>query len=216
MKKIGWVIGGLIMFLPFIFLVSGSSWLGYFTTDPKLSWLLLIGESLLFGVILIAINRFLTKAAPTLSFPNFKKQVGYAVLWAVIVIGLTVIIGNLPLDFIRHNQTSVKLDQAYQLMNSPLKWVNITVLCVTGPILEELGFRGVLTSYFQKLMGFYPAIILVAICFAIAHGLDFVKMPLLAIDSIGLSLMNRKFADIKTSIMSHIAYNLIATGLNFL
>ena len=89
----------------------------------------------------------------------------------------------------------------------------IISLCFLTPICEELGFRGVIQDYLASIFGYWPSVLITSLIFVFLHGLEIVASLCLLLAAIGFSLLNRASGTIKTSIVSHMTYNIIVTIL---
>lgn len=84
---------------------------------------------------------------------------------------------------------------------------NFVVVALFAPAVEELMFRGLGYTLLERL-GRWPAILLSALAFALAHGLV-EGFPLLVLFGGGLAYMRSRVASIVPGIFVHIAFNTI-------
>ena len=82
---------------------------------------------------------------------------------------------------------------------------NFVVVAVLAPIAEELLFRG-LGYTLLKPLGRWPAIVLTAVAFALAHGL-LEGFPLLVLFGAGLAYLRSRVGSIVPGILLHMAFN---------
>ncbi|MFK5280492.1 type II CAAX prenyl endopeptidase Rce1 family protein, partial [Lacticaseibacillus paracasei] len=61
--------------------------------------------------------------------------------------------------------------------------------------------------------GYWPSVLITSLIFVFLHGLEIVASLCLLLCAIGFSLINRASGTIKTSIVSHMTYNIIVTIL---
>jgi membrane protease YdiL (CAAX protease family) len=88
---------------------------------------------------------------------------------------------------------------------------NALVICVVAPVVEELTFRGLGYSLLARL-GRWPAIILVGILFALAHGLV-EAFPFLAAFGSMLAYLRSRVDSVYPGMLVHAFFNAIALVL---
>ena len=85
---------------------------------------------------------------------------------------------------------------------------NFVVIACVAPIVEELTFRGLGFSLLER-FGVWPAIVVVGITFALAHGL-FQAFPELAIFGCALAWLRAKTTSVYPGMLLHGTFNAIA------
>lgn len=96
-----------------------------------------------------------------------------------------------------------------QIENESYIWVFLSVV-ITGPIVEELLFRGIVFHYLEKIKAGYFPILVSGILFGLWHG-EAVQVVYTAILGIGFGFIYAKTRDFKIVIIMHILNNFLST-----
>ncbi|WP_366917434.1 CPBP family intramembrane glutamic endopeptidase [Lacticaseibacillus pantheris] len=201
-----------VLFLPLLCITSAPSLIGEWSQDVAFNWRYLVLTSVIsvsillwgchvFGVHNLRLHHKLT-----------RHQLLAAGLVALTVLITTIALENIP----QLSPMQSGADSAAQLLRGTLRWPMIVALCVTGPICEELAFRGILQGALQSALPRAGAITITAVVFAVCHGVELVNFIALTGISIAFSALNQRFNDTRTSILSHMIYNAIMTVIALL
>ncbi|MBQ6376407.1 MAG: HAD hydrolase-like protein [Lachnospiraceae bacterium] len=141
-----------------------------------------------------------------------KKKI--SVPSVLLIIGFTVTAANV------FNQVTVflpKKDAGYQVLEEGLKNANPIILllavCVIGPIMEELLFRGVIYRRLRDYMNVPWAAILSAAIFGLIHG-NVTQGVVAGIFGIFLALIYEHYGTLTACTIAHIANNTIASFMD--
>ncbi len=210
--KIIYLIYGLISILPLIVLAQLPVLTGSSNTKLFDNWLILIGTSIT-SILLLSLWFRKLSNHPIVAVTHFKKKLIVAVLWCLFSLTIALIFQNIFRGSNLINDADH--DQTVKLLKGPLKVPMIIQVSLISPICEEISFRGIVQTYFEKLFGFKIAMILTLLIFALLHGTSLQQIPMF-IFSLGLIYMDHHFADLTTSIMTHCLYNTVVTILNLI
>jgi uncharacterized protein len=212
LKKVQQLIIGIVLFIPFLYLSAWVSLVGYLFEGVLLNWLFIVIAAGISLPSLLSIDRHIKHPSKQQLNQPLKARYFYiAVIWAIFSVVLTLTLNNLaflpaPIDNVLQSSTA-------KILAGPLRWPMIISLCFLTPICEELGFRGVMQNYLSNIFGYWPSILITSLIFVFLHGYEIVASLCLFISTIGFSLFNRASGTMKTSIVSHMTYNIIVTIL---
>ncbi|MDP9383468.1 MAG: CPBP family intramembrane metalloprotease [Chloroflexota bacterium] len=91
----------------------------------------------------------------------------------------------------------------------------LPALSVVAPLVEELVFRGLLYRYLRGRMSMWPAVLLSAALFAVAHVYRVIMLPLF-IAGIALALLAERYKSILPTILLHALFNGVQITLLYL
>lgn len=126
-------------------------------------------------------------------------------------IGLAVLLlafGGLVTQYLGGAET-----QLDQIINSSLKarFVTAFLAAGTGPLVEELVYRGVLYAAFQRVLGMTWAVVLVSILFAGVHVLQYYNnlgvIAVVSLLSVALTLVRARTGRLLPSYIMHFVFN---------
>ncbi len=126
-------------------------------------------------------------------------------------IGLAVLllaVGGLMTWFLGGSET-----QLDQIINSSLKarFATAFLAAVTGPLVEELIYRGVLYSAFQRALGMTGAVVVVSTLFAGVHVLQYYNnlgvIAVITLLSVSLTLVRARTGSLLPSYVMHLVFN---------
>lgn len=197
-----------IPYLVYKQLTSGSvAGLG---TDPNLIFFTILGvlpaHVLTFVVVwFIVTQRGRRPFWPTVGWTwpqNFRplKTIGLAVLLLAAGSALTWQIGG-------------KETQLDQIINSSLKarFATAFLAAVTGPLVEELIYRGIIYSAFQRVFGMVAAVAVVSVLFAGVHVPQYYNnlgvLAVILLLSISLTLVRARSGSLLPSYVMHLVFN---------
>jgi membrane protease YdiL (CAAX protease family) len=179
-------------------------------TDPNLIFISILGvlpaHALTFLIVWLVVTRNGRRPFwQTLgwSWPrNFGpwKAIGLAVLLLAF--------GGLVTQYLGGAET-----QLDQIINSSLKarFVTAFLAAGTGPLVEELVYRGVLYAAFQRVLGMTWAVVLVSILFAGVHVLQYYNnlgvIAVVSLLSIALTLVRARTGRLLPSYIMHFVFN---------
>ena len=126
-------------------------------------------------------------------------------------IGLAVLllaVGSLITRYLGGSETQVD-----QIINSSLRarFATAFLAAVTGPLVEELVYRGVLYSAFQRVLGMTWAVVLVSALFAGVHVIQYYNnlavIAVIALLSVALTLARARSGSLLPSYVMHLVFN---------
>ena len=126
-------------------------------------------------------------------------------------IGLAVLllaVGGLMTRYFGGSET-----QLDQIINSSLKarFATAFLAALTGPLVEELVYRGVLYSAFQRTLGMTGAIVLVSALFAGVHVIQYFNnlgvIAVITLLSVSLTLVRARTSSLLPSYVMHLVFN---------
>ena len=109
----------------------------------------------------------------------------------------------IPLD-------SAVYDQFDQTMGAANVWVQIFAICITGPVVEELLFRGLIFRRLRDYLGVSAGVIVSALIFALMHG-NLYQGAYAFLFGIIMALLYEHFGTIWIPILAHALNNVSAT-----
>jgi membrane protease YdiL (CAAX protease family) len=183
-----------------------------FAKDPNLIFISILGVLpahilTVLVVWFVATNKGRRPFWPALGWTwtkNFRplKTIGLAVLLLVVGSAITWLIGG----------SETQLDQ---IINSSLKtrFVTAFLAAATGPLVEELVYRGILYSAFQRALGMSAAVAIVSALFAGVHVLQYYNnlgvIAVITLLSITLTLVRARSGSLLPSYVMHLVFNAI-------
>jgi hypothetical protein len=103
--------------------------------------------------------------------------------------------------------------QLDQLINSSYMARLVTAILAvsTGPLVEELIYRGVLYSAFQRVVGMFWSVVLVSLLFTAVHVYQYYKnfgvIAVIAVLSVSLTLVRARTGKLLPSFVMHVVFN---------
>lgn len=97
------------------------------------------------------------------------------------------------------------------LLRGPLGVLTVVASSIGSPILEELGFRGVILTKFERLTNRPIAAILAALFFVIAHLPGIIAGLSMFIFALVNTWLDRRYDSLVPGMVSHITYNVIVS-----
>lgn len=89
--------------------------------------------------------------------------------------------------------------------------LRVIAVCLLGPVVEELLFRGVAFSWLRERMAVAPTIALTAVGWSLLHyAYDWWVIAIIAVQGVWLGLARWRTGSVFVPIAMHIAYNLYA------
>ena len=120
---------------------------------------------------------------------------------------ITLVISTLPLS------SGEVYDSLEQSIGSANVVVRLLVVCISGPVAEELLFRGILYRRLRDYMGTAWAAVFSAVIFGVAHG-DLYQGLYAGIFGLVLALIYEHYGTLWICIFAHVVNNLSATFFN--
>ena len=173
----------------------------------KASLIALISNLLVVGVIVIdsRIRKVSLSSYTLLSKPIGGRGALMAVLaglsfsmWVSLMLSLLPIPDSL---MNRYNDASAFIGQN--------TFVDILSVCIVGPIVEELLFRGIVYKHLRICMSEYPAIILQAVIFAVLHGGSIVWVLYALVGGLLFGYIAMLSGSVRTTVIAHIMFNIL-------
>lgn len=121
---------------------------------------------------------------------------------------LLLVVGGLMTRYLGGKETEMD-----QIINSSLKtrFATAFLAAVTGPLVEELIYRGVLYSAFQRVIGMTWAVVLVSVLFAGVHVLQYYNnlgvIAVITLLSVALTLVRARTGSLLPSYVMHLVFN---------
>lgn len=129
--------------------------------------------------------------------------------WAAIGLAvLLLVVGGLMTRYLGGSETEMD-----QIINSSLKtrFATAFLAAVTGPLVEELIYRGVLYSAFQRVIGMTWAVVLVSLLFAGVHVLQYYNnlgvIAVITLLSVALTLVRARTGSLLPPYVMHLVFN---------
>lgn len=193
----------LILFFPILLITSAPSLVGEWSNDITLN-AVYVGVTSVISILILSLMCIKLKVlGMRIKFADWQGQVRDAVVLALATL--------LLLNILATVLSPIEDDSAVGVLHGQLKYPIMIALCLTGPITEELTFRGIYESVLNRLIAKKIAPIIIAMLFSLAHGVEVERIITFFVFSLGCSWLNRRYRDIKTSILSHLIYNTIVT-----
>lgn len=202
----------IIIFIPLFIITSAPSLIGEWSQSVIFNWwYLLITSIISIGLLLLIYNVFGVQSLKLRHKLTWHQFLAAGLLAVIFLVG-GIVLQNIP----PFNSSRLDSDSATKLIQGSLRYPMIVALCITGPICEELTFRGIVQNALRSFMPQTWAIITTSILFSVCHGIEPLKFLLLTAMAIGFSLLNQMFGDLRTSILSHTMYNTAMTFIAYL
>lgn len=93
--------------------------------------------------------------------------------------------------------------------------VMVLYVCIIGPMVEELGFRGICTEYLKRGFGFWPTCIIQAVFFGIMH-MNAMQASYAFVIGLGLGYVYMKTGNIIITMILHMCYNSFSTLISYI
>ncbi|MBQ2865916.1 MAG: CPBP family intramembrane metalloprotease [Clostridia bacterium] len=87
--------------------------------------------------------------------------------------------------------------------------MEIVAVCLVGPLVEEMLFRGIVYKHLRICMPEYPAVILQAVVFAVLHGGSIVWVAYALVGGLLFGYLTMLTGSIRASLLAHIMFNLL-------
>ena len=186
---------------------TAKAGLEQFLTDRS-TIISLVSELICLGVILVdaRIKRVKVKDYTLLAKPAGARNLTMAAIagfsfavWSAIVVSL------LPIP----DSVMSKYADAMSTIShvTPLDFV---MVCLLGPLVEEMIFRGIIYKHLRICMPEYPAIILQAVIFAVLHEGSIVWVAYALVGGLLMGYIAMLTGSIRASIATHVAFNLVS------
>lgn len=197
----------IITFIPLFIITSAPSLIGEWSQSVAFNWwYLLITSIVSISLLLMICNVFGVQSLQLRNKITWHQFLAAGLLTIIFLVA-GVVLQNIP----PFNSSQLDSDSATKIIQGSLRWPMIVALCITGPICEELTFRGIVQNALRSFMPQTWAIITTSIVFSACHGIEPLKFLLFTAMAISFSLLNQIFGDIRTSILSHMMYNMAMT-----
>ena len=153
---------------------------------------------------------------PNVSFRGYNpvKFVVGVILFAVgMLIVVQYMMSALAVLFPMWLAELMQLEEAAGLTDmTPLTLIYV---CIIGPMVEELGFRGLSTEYLRRGFGFWGTCIIQAIIFGVMH-MNPMQACYAFVIGLGLGYVYLKTGNIIVTMVLHMVYNSTTTGLSYI
>jgi membrane protease YdiL (CAAX protease family) len=178
-----------------------------FITDRSML-ISLIGNLLIIGVVLI--DTRIRRVKP-LDYTLLAKPVGVRNIVMAIITGisfsvwLSLMLTMLPIPeslMSEYNDLSSAIGHS-----SVLDFVSV---CLLGPLVEEMLFRGIVYKHLRICMPEYPAIILQAVVFAVLHGGSIIWVAYALVGGLLFGYIAMLTGSVRTSLAAHVAFNALS------
>jgi membrane protease YdiL (CAAX protease family) len=158
-----------------------------------------------YGILLLAaygIARFYTKPLRALGFRRFRRRWVW-LSFAVVV--LTVIVGRILEPFLHGGENQGFAPDHWEPQHAAAFGVNVVVLILLGPFVEEVFFRGLGVRVLAAFDGTL-AVVVTGIVFGLVHGI-LGALPPLALFGMGLGWVRLRSASVWPGFIAHATYN---------
>ena len=166
-----------------------------------------VGALVIYGILLLIVLAIAGFRRDLLGLrrPNsWKRAAGYGVL---LLVGVYIAIALI--DPLLHGAREQGLTpDRWEPSHAGAYAANFVAVAVVAPIVEELMFRGLGFSLLER-FGMWPAILIVGLTFAAAHGL-FEAFPELALFGCALAWLRAKTKSVYPGMLLHATFNSIA------
>jgi membrane protease YdiL (CAAX protease family) len=190
---------------------SGLSYLGRFTAgdgpdEPLYLWSSAVAGLIQFIVFLLLVW-LLARGRPARSYLALRRPSSWsraaAIAGALIV--LIWVLGLAMRPFLDPGEEQNLIPEGWDPSRAGPFAANFAVVALLAPVVEELMFRGLGYTLLEQL-GRWPAILLTALAFALAHGLV-EGLPILLLFGAGLAYLRSRVNSIVPGILVHAAFN---------
>ena len=203
--------GRLTVWASVVAIFSTLAYLGRFTGEDRADEPLYLWSSAVAGAIQCAIFLLLALAIargrPLREYLALRRPTswGQASAIAALVIVLIWVLGILMRPVADPGEEQNLLPEGWDPDRAAPFAANFVVVALLAPIVEELLFRGLGYTLLER-FGRWPAIVLTAVGFSLAHGLV-EGFPLLFVFGAGLAYMRSRVRSIVPGIVVHMAFN---------
>lgn len=204
--------GRLKGWLIFIAVFAALNYASRFTAGkPDPNVLYMWGAAVLAAVelaIILGIILFLARDRPRRDYFGLRRPrswwraVGLAVL---VLIGVFILAGILS-PLLHPAQEQGLVPKHWEPRHAAAFVANFVVVALLAPIVEELTFRGLGYTLLDERFGRRLAILLVGLCFGLAHGLV-EALPILAAFGAGLAFLRSRTWSVYPGILVHASFN---------
>lgn len=205
LKAIGGVLGVIILWRLALYIVNMACMLTY-TVSQSETISNVVRIVLLMIILILIINTELVKSE------NFKKisfsNIGNLLILSVGMDGIQALISkSLSTIFLSYLKVSESI------FNSSDSYLQLIIIVILGPILEEMLFRGIIFGYLKKNFNIIAAVIVQALVFGVVHG-NIVQGTYAFISGILLAIVYIHYESIFACIIVHMTINLLGTLVN--
>lgn len=205
LKAIGAVLGVIILWRLALYIVNMGCTLTY-TVSQSETISNVVRVVLLMIILILIINTELVKSE------NFKKisfsNIGNLLILSVGMDGIQALISK-SLSTIFPSYLKV----SESIFNSSDSYLQLIIIVILGPILEEMLFRGIIFGYLKKNFNIIAAVIVQALVFGVVHG-NIVQGVYAFISGILLAIVYLHYESIFACIIVHMTINLLGTLVN--
>jgi hypothetical protein len=147
---------------------------------------------------------------------GFARSAGRAAVFYLCATPHVLIFGLLAQGLLRAAGVTGEMQPVVQVLSSaqPL-WLRVYLVVLgvaVAPVAEEVLFRGILMPLILRRLGPAPAVLLVALFFALLHFNVFAFVPLFVI-GIGFGLSYLMSGDLRVPVMMHALFNAVSFAL---
>jgi membrane protease YdiL (CAAX protease family) len=192
---------------------STLAYVGRFTSDggpdePLYLWSSAVAGAIQFAIFLLLVL-LIARGRPLRRYLALQRPTswGRAAGIAGVLIVLVWLVGFALQPFVDPGEEQNLIPEGWDASRAGPFAANFVVVALLAPVVEELLFRGLGYTLLERL-GRWPAILLTAIGFALAHGLV-EGLPLLVVFGAGLAYMRSRVGSIVPGILLHMAFNAV-------
>lgn len=194
-----------------IAIFSTLAYVGRFTGDggadePLYLWTSAVAGAVQFGIFLLLVL-LIARGRPLRDYLALRRPSswGRAAAIAGVLVLLVWVLGLAMRPFVDPGEEQNLIPEGWEPSRAAPFAANFVVVALLAPVVEELLFRGIGYTLLERL-GRWPAIVVTAVGFALAHGLV-EGFPLLLLFGAGLAYMRSRVGSIVPGILVHIAFN---------
>jgi membrane protease YdiL (CAAX protease family) len=174
--------------------------------EPLYLWSSAIAGAIQFGVFLVLIW-LIARGRPLRQYLALRQPTSWRqASWiAGGVLALVWVVGAALSPFLNPGKEQNLVPSGWDPSRAAPFLANLVVVALLAPVVEELMFRGLGYSLLEP-FGRWPAILLTALAFALAHGLV-EGFPVLFVFGAGLAYMRSRVDSVYPGMLLHIGFN---------
>jgi membrane protease YdiL (CAAX protease family) len=205
--------GRLSLWVTVVVVFSALAYAGRFVGDggpdePLYLWSSVIAGAIQFGIFLLLVL-LIARGRPLRDYLGVRRPTSWGRAAAIAggIVVLVWIMGALLAPFVNPGEEQNLIPDGWDPSRAEPFAANFVVVALLAPIVEELLFRGLGYTLLEP-FGRWPAILVTAVAFALAHGLV-EGFPLLVLFGGGLAYMRSRVGSIVPGVILHMAFNAV-------
>jgi membrane protease YdiL (CAAX protease family) len=178
-------------------------------SDVLYQWSTAAAALVQYGIILAIVLALARGIAPATLGLRRPDSWGRAAGWILAALAAIWVLGAILNIFLKAGEEQGLVPDRWDSGHAAPFVANFIVVAAVAPVVEELTYRGLGFAAVRDAFGNWPAVVVTAIAFGLAHGL-FIALPVLTIFGLILAWVRLRTGSIYPTIALHALFNGIA------